>query len=209
MAGFISWLARVLAIVGILFISAFALDVFDPEMPWRTLAAALFMHLLPSLVLAAILLIAWQFAWIGGLLFLLTGLTPFVFLSNPAWVNLMLGGPFLLAGLLFLAAHRLRKREGRRRMDDTAKAVLARVTGRVQGVSFRAWTQQEASRLGLTGWVRNESDGSVSALLSGPADAVDAMTELLWQGPPHSRVSDVTTSVEHADDRTGKFQIIQ
>ena len=43
------------------------------------------------------------------------------------------------------------------------RAVLVRITGRVQGVSFRVWTRIEAERLGLHGWVRNEADGSVSS----------------------------------------------
>jgi hypothetical protein len=48
------------------------------------------------------------------------------------------------------------------------RAVLVSVTGRVQGVSYRAWTRDEARRLGLGGWVCNESDGSVRALVVGP-----------------------------------------
>lgn len=76
-------------------------------------------------------------------------------------------------------------------MTETLKTVLARVTGRVQGVSFRAWTRNEATRLGLGGWVRNEADGSVTTLLSGPPEAVDAMTDLLWAGPPAANVTGV------------------
>jgi acylphosphatase len=52
-------------------------------------------------------------------------------------------------------------------MDGQTKAVLVRIEGSVQGVGFRAWTQSEASRLGLRGWVRNEPDGSVAAHLEG------------------------------------------
>ncbi len=48
-------------------------------------------------------------------------------------------------------------------------ALRARITGRVQGVAFRAWTRSEAKQRGLSGWVRNESDGSVRALFIGPA----------------------------------------
>lgn len=93
-------------------------------------------------------------------------------------------------------------------MNEMRKTVLARITGRVQGVSFRAWTQSEAITLGLRGWVRNEADGSVSALLSGPNSAVDAMAALLWQGPPHSRVRDVKITQQETDDTTGSFQIL-
>ncbi len=76
-------------------------------------------------------------------------------------------------------------------MTQDRKAVLARITGRVQGVSFRIWTQREAERLQLDGWVRNENDGSVSALISGTEPAVSAMLELLWKGPRGASVSNV------------------
>lgn len=78
-------------------------------------------------------------------------------------------------------------------------AVLARVTGRVQGVAFRAWTKGRARALGLTGWVRNEPDGSVSALIAGEAETVAEMVAALHQGPPHARVRDVRT--EPADPK--------
>jgi acylphosphatase len=65
------------------------------------------------------------------------------------------------------------------------------VTGRVQGVAFRAATQQEAERLGVTGWVRNEPDGSVAAHLEGDPDAVDAMVSWCRRGPTGAKVRDV------------------
>lgn len=73
---------------------------------------------------------------------------------------------------------------------ETAKV---RVTGRVQGVGFRAWTEREARRLGLTGWVRNEPDGAVTAFLAGPPEAVATMLEHLHHGPRGARVSGVET----------------
>ncbi len=79
------------------------------------------------------------------------------------------------------------------------KAVLVRVTGRVQGVSFRIWTKRQAERLGLNGWVRNERDGSVSALISGADGAVASMLDALWQGP---RGADVRSVVPEAADPT-------
>lgn len=93
-------------------------------------------------------------------------------------------------------------------MNGSQKTVLARITGRVQGVSFRAWTRSQAARLDVSGWVRNESDGSVLTLLSGSNDAVDAMIVLLWQGPPHSSVSDVKIMPQETGDSTGSFQIV-
>ncbi|MGH8657843.1 MAG: acylphosphatase [Gammaproteobacteria bacterium] len=65
------------------------------------------------------------------------------------------------------------------------------VSGRVQGVYFRAHTQQQAERLKLTGWVRNLSDGRVEVLACGDDAAVTALHEWLWQGPELARVSAV------------------
>jgi acylphosphatase len=72
------------------------------------------------------------------------------------------------------------------------KALKARVSGRVQGVNFRAWTQIEAQGRGLAGWVRNETDGTVTAHLEGAADDVDAMVTALHKGPPAAVVREVT-----------------
>lgn len=73
------------------------------------------------------------------------------------------------------------------------KAVVARISGRVQGVWFRAWTKQEAERLGLRGWVRNRPDGSVEAMFVGAEAAVDEMLAACREGPPHAEVSDIQT----------------
>ena len=85
-------------------------------------------------------------------------------------------------------------------------AVRARITGRVQGVGFRAWVQHEARRRGLAGWVRNEPDGSVAALLAGPDAALAEMVALLWQGPPGARVAEVATEAADPPAAPG-FQI--
>jgi acylphosphatase len=74
-----------------------------------------------------------------------------------------------------------------------AVALEVRVTGRVQGVWYRGWTQAEARRLGLRGWVRNEPDGSVTAVLAGPEAAVAAMLEAMRRGPPDARVAALET----------------
>lgn len=68
------------------------------------------------------------------------------------------------------------------------RTVLVTVAGRVQGVGFRAWTEEQAVALKLTGWVRNEPDGSVAALISGPEDKVATMLDRLRHGPPLARV---------------------
>ncbi len=84
----------------------------------------------------------------------------------------------------------------------------ARVRGRVQGVAFRAWTQAQAEKLGLKGWVRNNDDGSVSALFVGPKAAVDEMTAQLWGGPGAAAVEDVAVHpVEVPGDVPQAFEI--
>jgi acylphosphatase len=66
--------------------------------------------------------------------------------------------------------------------------VRLRITGRVQGVGYRAWCVDIARELGLSGWVRNRQDGSVEVLAHGPADAVEALVRAAQDGPPAARV---------------------
>ncbi len=66
------------------------------------------------------------------------------------------------------------------------------VQGKVQGVWFRASTQAEARRLGLSGHAINLADGSVEVLVCGPAAAVEELCAWLWRGPTHARVSGVS-----------------
>lgn len=73
-------------------------------------------------------------------------------------------------------------------MTATVRVVIS---GKVQGVWFRAWTTEQATKRGLAGWVRNRRDGSVEALFSGKAEAVDAMIEACRQGPPAARVDHI------------------
>jgi acylphosphatase len=70
------------------------------------------------------------------------------------------------------------------------------ITGRVQGVGFRYAMQDEAARLGVNGWVRNRSDGSVEALLQGEADAVEALTAWARRGPPGAHVAEMHASTD-------------
>ena len=65
------------------------------------------------------------------------------------------------------------------------------IRGRVQGVGFRYSMAEEAARLGLAGWVRNRRDGSVEAVVQGPAAAVEAMRRWAGKGPPSAQVSAV------------------
>lgn len=77
-------------------------------------------------------------------------------------------------------------------MKDIARQI--RVEGRVQGVGFRAWAEAEARALGLTGWVRNEPDGSVLVLAAGPEARVSELIAELHRGPPAARVRDVAVT---------------
>ncbi|QCG97921.1 acylphosphatase [Azospirillum sp. TSA2s] len=83
------------------------------------------------------------------------------------------------------------------------KAVRVRIQGKVQGVWYRGWTVDQADRLGLTGWVRNRSDGTVEALFAGPADAVDRMLVACRRGPPSAIVRDVVSEPEQDPGMAG------
>ena len=69
-----------------------------------------------------------------------------------------------------------------------------RIEGRVQGVGFRAWTQDTAGALQLQGWVANRPDGSVEAVVSGSEENCRAFLEKAKQGPSAARVSEITAS---------------
>jgi acylphosphatase len=71
------------------------------------------------------------------------------------------------------------------------RRIRAIVSGRVQGVSYRASTRTEARRLGLVGWVKNRSDGSVELEAEGSDDMVAALIQWCHQGPPAARVARV------------------
>ncbi len=83
------------------------------------------------------------------------------------------------------------------------KAVRLRITGRVQGIGYRAWMLGRAARLGLRGWVRNRRDGSVEALVAGVDEAVGAMIEACRQGPFGARVAAVEVSDAEDDGSAG------
>lgn len=81
------------------------------------------------------------------------------------------------------------------------------VTGKVQGVFFRANTQQTAEKLGITGWVRNASDGRVEVLACGTEQQLASFETWLRQGPPRARVDDLQIEVHSVQECTG-FQIL-
>ncbi len=86
-------------------------------------------------------------------------------------------------------------------MTDT-RIVRLLVTGRVQGVGYRAWTHHQAELRGLRGWVRNRADGAVEAVIAGERGAVDLMIEVCRTGPQMARVDRV--QVEEGDFGVGE-----
>jgi acylphosphatase len=82
-------------------------------------------------------------------------------------------------------------------------AVSLVIEGRVQGVGFRWWMVDQATRLGVSGWVRNRRDGAVEALAIGRAGDVDRLEQLCRQGPPGARVEKVTRGPAQDDGSRG------
>lgn len=76
---------------------------------------------------------------------------------------------------------------------DDRQRLEAVVSGRVQGVGFRAYVRGWARKLGLTGWVRNEPDGTVCLVAEGEPAALDRLVRLLHGGPPTAHVETVET----------------
>jgi len=87
---------------------------------------------------------------------------------------------------------------------SVARRVVVR--GRVQGVGFRAFVEDEARERRLAGWVRNRRDGSVEALFSGPAAVVDAMLAAVRDGPPAARVDGVEVSAAGEEELRLRLQ---
>jgi len=82
-----------------------------------------------------------------------------------------------------------------------------RVAGRVQGVCFRYYADMEASRLGVTGYVRNMPDGSVEALICGTLEQLNAMQQWLSHGPEMAHVTHVQVSEKTVEPMPGDFCI--
>jgi acylphosphatase len=81
------------------------------------------------------------------------------------------------------------------------------ISGRVQGVYYRYSTQQEAKRLGLTGWVRNLPNGNVEAVVEGDEATVERMIEWCRQGPAGAAVSEIERTLTEASGEFEAFEI--
>jgi acylphosphatase len=77
------------------------------------------------------------------------------------------------------------------------------VHGRVQGVAFRFYTQSQARQLGVTGWVRNNADGTVRILAEGTRAELETFLAWTGRGPDHARVDRQDT---HWSEASGRFQ---
>jgi len=73
------------------------------------------------------------------------------------------------------------------------------VQGHVQGVYFRNFTRREAEKYGLTGWVRNLSNGEVEIKVQGDGGALEKLKQWCWIGSPHSKVSNVIVKDDSAE----------
>ena len=117
------WTARILCILAILFVSLFALDSFSSERTFWQNTTAFLMHLIPSFVLLASLIIAWKWEKVGGIILTILGVafSIFIFVFNykrnqfPVMTCLMqalvIAMPFVLSGILFILSHYRKKKE--------------------------------------------------------------------------------------------------
>ncbi len=87
--------------------------------------------------------------------------------------------------------------------------VHALVNGKVQGVGFRAFTEYHARQKGLNGWVRNRQDGKVEVEAEGPRAMLEAFLQVLEQGPPLSRVTQIIVDWKDSNRQTQGFTIRQ
>ena len=115
------WTPRIICILSILFVSLFALDSFSPDLTiWQQIGDFL-MHLIPSFALLILLIIAWKWEFIGGVIFAIIGLgfSPFIFMHNykmnqSVWHSLtiifLITMPFVIVGILFIVSHNKKKK---------------------------------------------------------------------------------------------------
>ncbi len=86
--------------------------------------------------------------------------------------------------------------------------VHAHIQGHVQGVGFRYYTQIEARKIGVSGWVRNQPDGSVEAMICGETEQLDAMKMWLKCGPGYAQVEHIEFSAGYLPDNCNDFRIV-
>ncbi len=92
--------------------------------------------------------------------------------------------------------------------DIVNKSVHVVITGRVQGVAYRYWTQSEALRHELTGFVRNRWDGNVEAMFCGEEKQVESMVSACWNGPPMASVRHIEITAVDEPAQASSFEIL-
>jgi hypothetical protein len=117
---FLYWTPRILSIIFILFLALFSLDIFDGNYGFWGTILGLFMHNIPSFILLIILIISWKREWIAGFVFIFAGLAYIItifmnMLTSPfefymISYSLIIAGPAILIGILFLLNWRKRKK---------------------------------------------------------------------------------------------------
>jgi acylphosphatase len=90
----------------------------------------------------------------------------------------------------------------------TMRRLHAIVRGEVQGVCYRMFTREQALRLGLCGWVRNRTDGTVELMAEGPEQSLSRLVDECRRGPPAARVTDVVTETTEAVGDLAGFRIV-
>jgi len=118
----VHWVPRILCILAILFISLFALDSFSRERTFWQNMGGLLLHLIPSFILIALLIVAWKWELIGGIIFTIIGLgiSPFIYSHNfrmnqsagkSLEAILIVTVPFIIVGILFVVSHFMKKKQ--------------------------------------------------------------------------------------------------
>jgi hypothetical protein len=117
------WLPRIICILAIVFVSMFALDAFDPELTFWQQIGGFLIHLIPSYIMIALLIVAWKWEYVGGIIFTILGFgfSAAVFLLNynrnhfsalqSLVTTLIVAIPFVLVGILFIISHNKKKRK--------------------------------------------------------------------------------------------------
>ncbi|MCX6708956.1 MAG: hypothetical protein NTW67_04915 [Candidatus Woesearchaeota archaeon] len=115
---FVYWLPRILAILFLLYLAMFSLDIFDANYDFWGTVLGLFMHNIPVLVLLIVLIIAWKYELVGGIVFILAGLLYIIMtIHRVVWYialswSLTIAGPAFIIGILFFLNWYLKRKRG-------------------------------------------------------------------------------------------------
>ena len=129
------WLPRIVAILVILFISLFAMDSFSPDLTPGKQLLGFAIHLIPSIILLILLIVAWKWEVIGGIIFIVigAGLSPFIFSKNfqmnhSVWMSIIvilgITIPLIAVGILFIISYFKRKKERKSDVTDKENTTL-------------------------------------------------------------------------------------